>query len=142
MGNPEGLDIASALIARIDREPDAAHVGVALGTIWHGIERALSPILGKRGVAALYHRSLHVAGATYPWLDERHDGVPLVFDVETLKSAVVQQSAADAVAGGTSLILAFCELLASLIGPSLTERLLRPLLVDALRDPTVSGPIE
>ena len=76
-------------------------------------------------MAALYKRSLHLAGATHPWMAATNDGVLAALDPAALKSLFTLQSRADAAAGGDALLKTFHELLATLIGPSLTERLLR-----------------
>ena len=54
-----------------------------------------------------------------------HEGVQTDMDLAALKSVFRQQSSANAAGGGSALFQTFYELLASLIGPSLTERLLR-----------------
>jgi hypothetical protein len=51
--------------------------------------------------------------------------VPAAIDPSGLRSALVQQAAAEAAAGGSALFDSFHELLASLIGAALTDRLLR-----------------
>lgn len=142
MRNPEGFNIASVLIDPISRLPDAALVGDAVDETWRGIDSALSPVLGKRGVAALHHRSLRVAGAAYPWLNRKHDGPPIASEIASLKSVVMRRSTEDALAGSAALFRAFCELLTSLIGPSLAARLLQPLVTDASSEPNQPGPTE
>jgi hypothetical protein len=97
---------------------------VALST-WHDFASALSPIIGMRGVAALYKRSLHLTSPAYPWLETVREGVDAPVDFAPLKAALLQQTAADAAAASGALLQTFHDLLASLIGPSLTERLLR-----------------
>ena len=52
------------------------------------------------------------------------EGIPTAIDLATLKSVLAQQSSADA-AGDGALLQTFYDLLASLVGPSLTERMLR-----------------
>ena len=104
----------------------AGQVADTMVSTWQAINAALSPIIGQRGVAVLYKRSLYLIGSTHPWLEgmhaDRHDSIDLL----VLKSAFAQQSIADAAAAGGALLQTFHELLSSLIGLSLTERLLRP----------------
>jgi hypothetical protein len=92
---------------------------------WEEIDAALTPIIGKRGVVALYRRSLFLVEATHPWLSGMHQGAQDDFNLPTLKSVVVQQDRSTAQMGGTALLHTFQELLTTLVGLSLTERLLR-----------------
>ena len=103
-------------------------VGDMLVSVWRDIDAALSPVLGKRGVAALYTRSIHVAGRTHPWLARLHPGSQSLMDLNELLESSAQQSNADVTAAAEALMHAFSELLTSVIGLSLTERLLRPVL--------------
>ena len=92
---------------------------------WQAVDAALSPILGSRGVAALYQRSIFLASAAHAWLVPLQDGVDGRIDPAALKAAFAQQPSADANAGGNALMQAFRQLLTSLVGGSLTERLLQ-----------------
>lgn len=90
------------------------------------IDAALSPIIGQGGIAALYKRSLYLTSHTHPWMASAHGGVETAMNLAALKSVLVQQGSADAAAGGGALLQTFRELLVGLVGPSLTEQLLRP----------------
>jgi hypothetical protein len=110
------------------RVPDGAHAGQvadAVVALWREIDQALHPIIGHRGVAALYERSLRLTAAAYPWLALEQRGMPAAVDAAALHAALVQQAGAQAAAGGNALFHSFHQLLASLVGASLTERLLR-----------------
>jgi hypothetical protein len=93
---------------------------------WQRVETALSPVIGRGGVAALFRRSLFLARAAHPWLPEDHAGALDPVEFTGLQAALALRPAADASAADKSLQRTFQELLASLIGDSLTERLLRP----------------
>jgi hypothetical protein len=127
----EGQRIAAALAHRAGRDADAAQIADAVCATWQAIDAALSPVLGSRGVAALYKRSLYLTGAAHPWLALLHDGVQHTIELSALKPVIAQQTSADAAAGGNALLQAFYQLLASLVGPSLTERLLRSVWADS-----------
>ena len=107
----------------------------AIVATWQEIDEALTPIIGQRGVAALYKRSLYLTVSAYPWLSSTHESVQTVMDLTALKSTLAQQSSGAAAAGGSQLLQTFKDLLASLIGPSLSERLLR-----SARTTSLSGP--
>ncbi|APW40828.1 hypothetical protein RD110_20300 [Rhodoferax koreense] len=84
---------------------------------------ALTPVLGQRGLAALYRRTLTVAGRTHPCLLQAlEDTEPVSF--QPLRRMLVQQSADTAAAATDASLETFHELLNSLIGRSLTQRLL------------------
>lgn len=137
----QGPQIAATLMREVGRGADAAHIADAIVSRWLALESALAPILGRKGVAAIYKRSLYLAGRDYPWLAAAYEGTqeggdftapaPAVLGLPILRSVLTQQSSADAAAGGGALLQIFHELLASLIGPSLTERLLRPVWAES-----------
>jgi len=110
----------------------------AVASTLQGIDQALAPIIGKRGVAALYKRAVHLAGRTHSWLVVPMGGVPTAMDIAALTGAMQEQSAADAAAAGTLLLQTFHEVLTALVGPSLTERLLRPVWAASLSGPSTN----
>ncbi len=91
----------------------------------------LGPIIGARGVAALFKRSLYLAGRDHAWLAGSSQVFDAPIDFAVLKSMLAQQNAVSANAGGSALLLALYQLLASMVGPLLTERLLRAIWVGA-----------
>jgi hypothetical protein len=121
----EGRQIAAALAPRFDDDATAAQIAAAMVAIWHEIDAALTPILGQGGVAALYKRTLYLTGAAHPWLTLKRENLSTGVDLVALKVVLSQQSSAAAAAGGNAFLQTFHTLLASLVGPSLTERLLR-----------------
>jgi len=125
-GSQDPRPIEAPLAYRVTAGADAAQIAVAMGTLWQEIETALAPILGQQGVAALFGRSLHLTAKGHPWLAARHEAASSTMDLTALKAALSQQDSAEAASGGSALLRTFHELLSSLVGPSLTERLLRP----------------
>lgn len=113
------LDIRSRDGANSARLADAAV------TQWQAIDAALAPIIGNHGVAALYHRSLFLSLKTHPWLD--HERTPDVLDLPALRAALLAaQDPAEVPEASATLLRTFMELLASLVGAPLAERLLGP----------------
>jgi len=100
-------------------------VAEAVGAIWLEIDHALHPVFGHRGVAALYSRSLSLAASTYPWLKPGYKSALFAIDPGALKAVLAKQTPAEATAAGSALFQSFHDLLASLVGDSLTDRLLR-----------------
>jgi len=105
-------------------DDDAARVAEALVSAWQYRLAALAPIVGQRGVAALYGRSLTLASTSHPWLAAAQGGMQTAVDLPALSAVLASQAAAEAAAGGHTLAKTFDELLTSLIGASLTGRLL------------------
>ena len=120
--NPEGRTITAPLGYRVHAGADAAQIASAVIGLWNEIDDALTPIIGAGGVVALYQRSLQLSAASHPWLAVKADGG----DPSNLKTLLAKQSAVEAAAGGSAFLHTFQSLLTSLIGPSLTERVLRP----------------
>ena len=123
--NEESRRIADPLALRVGADADAAQVADAIGVIWEQIDDALTPIIGAQGVVALYTRTVRLTCAIHPWVAGGLKGIPLELDPNALKSVLARHGAAEAAAAGSVFLQTFHDLLASLVGPSLTERLLR-----------------
>lgn len=119
---------------RVGAQASASQIAAAVFATWEEIDDALTPIIGPRGVAALYYRSLHLTGATHPCLAAKHDIVKPAINPKALESILAQQESAAAAAAGSAFLQTFHDLLASLIGPTLTERLLRRVWANSLSD--------
>jgi len=118
--------IRRTLALRAGDAPDAGAIAEATLGTWHLVATRLAPVIGTRGVDVLFDRSLHLTSAAFPWLSMRgdHEGNALV--LATLK-AHLESSGEDAAAEASyTLLVTFTELLTTLIGESLTERLLEP----------------
>lgn len=114
----------------------AAQIADAVVATWKKIDAALSPIIGHGSVAVLHMRSLHLIDPAHPWLADMHQGVQTTIDLAALKAILAQQDSETAAAtAGGALLQTFYELLASLVGPSLTERLLRSVWENPLSGP-------
>lgn len=92
---------------------------------WEAIHRAMVPVIGPRGSAALHHRTLHAARATYPWLEAACHAAGRPGDLGALRDALASRTAVEAAAAHDSMVLSFLELLTTLIGAPLTARLLQ-----------------
>ncbi|MEP7313856.1 MAG: hypothetical protein ABI859_14830 [Pseudomonadota bacterium] len=123
--------------AIVDRGRGATQIADALLDLFAQITAALAPIVGPLGVAALYKRSVYVAGQTHPWLLGAHEDVKDSADFAALRLAVAAQNHTEAGAGAGFLLHTFNELLASLIGASLTRRLLSKVWTQLLTGTTL-----
>jgi hypothetical protein len=126
MQNQESPRIAATLAHRVGQSANSTQIADAVAHIWSEAECALIPIIGKQGVVALMKRSLFLSSPAHIWLANMHQGVQTSMDLATLKSQIAQQTADEALAGSETLLLRFYEVLTSLIGPSLADRLLDP----------------
>lgn len=107
------------------RVPAAGATRAAAGVVawWHAASAALAPVLGVRGVAALYQRCLHLAVATHPFLAAAPRSGPEL-QLPQLQAVLARQTEAQIAAAGAALAHHLSMLLEGLIGPSLTQRLL------------------
>lgn len=133
---------ATPLSARVPQGASAAQIASALGLIALELDAALSPIVGLRGVQALWQRSLHLTAAAHPWLASGQAAGLTVLELPQLATAVAQRDGGEAAAAVNALLQAFHDLLASLIGLSLTERLLRTVWAPSLALPSSGLPAQ
>ena len=132
MGN-EAKDIQSSIARLATEDGNAERIADAAVSVWRDVNAALSPVIGHRGVAALYKRSLYLTQAAHACLALVHEGDLLPGDFSALRAALSQQTTQDAAAAHGAVLQAFYDLLTNLIGASLTEQLLRSVL-DKLSD--------
>jgi len=105
---------------------DALLVSALAVAAWRGIDGALSPIIGRGGVSALFDRSLYLVSARHPELMAAHEDARLSGEFAALQAVCAESSGFDAAAAHGALLVAFCRLLGGLVGEPLTERLLQP----------------
>jgi len=108
-----------------DSRPEALS-GAALG-LWREVGDRLAPMIGTRGVEALVSRALQLTAPAFPWLvpagkppDDGNSMTAFQACLEGRDPAAVQ-------AASVALLVTFTSLLAAMIGPSLTDRLLNPI---------------
>lgn len=104
---------------------DVLHVATAVLSTWADVKQAIAPVIGARGVTALYERSLYLTRTQHPWMVPAPEGTEIDMALAALETVLMQQDSATAVAGGAAHLQTFYEVLTSLIGPSLTDSLLR-----------------
>lgn len=126
------------LAGRVPVGASPAQIAACVGVLWLDIDTALHPIIGHRGVAALFHRSLTLTANTHSWLAAGHGGLLANIDTAALQVALAAQNAAEAAAGADALLLVFNDLLTSLVGPLLTDRLLLPVWAH----PSAAAPVQ
>ncbi len=124
---PVETQMMQALFARQTAAgEDASHIAEIAVSIWKDVGTALSPIIGQTGVAALFKRSIHLTRSAHPWLAAVFEESAKPDELAAIQAVLGQQCRANALAANVALLQNFQDLLISLIGLSLTERLLRP----------------
>lgn len=131
MESEQSHRLALALTHRVGQDASAEQTGAGLVALCREISEALEPILGPRGVSALYQRSFDRTLAGFPWLAAAAEGLQTSLGVLALRPVLAQQGHEAAAAGAAAFLLAFHELLSSLVGLSLTEQLLQSILKDS-----------
>ena len=121
----EALRIQATIADLAAITDDARHIAEVAASTWREIFVVLSAVIGPGGVSALYQRSLYVTRTAYPCLAAVHEDPLRVGEFAALQMVLSQQTSAQVVAANGALLETYCELLANLIGVSLTERLLR-----------------
>lgn len=133
MDSHESSRLAAPLEHRLGENASSAQIAEAIDEIWREIDSVLTPILGHQGVVALHNRSLHLTSLLHPCLNGLHEGMHAEMDLAALNAVLAQRC--DLTSDiGDDLLQMFYELLASLVGHSLTERLLRPVWENSLGD--------
>lgn len=126
MHGQERDTIAAFLEGEVSAGASSEEVAALVAATFRGIEQVLVSIVGQRGMAALYKRTLHLARPTRPWLPVAAEGAESEIDLAALATALAKQTSAQAASAGTQMLDSFLTLLTTLIGESLAERLLRP----------------
>ncbi|MFJ2465247.1 hypothetical protein [Pseudomonas sp. NPDC087615] len=129
----ESRQIVASLTHRVGPNADIAQIAHTITLTLRDMDAALTPIIGQQGVIALYRRSLHLSISTHSRLAGTYDSVQTM-DLTALKAVLVEQTQADALFFGEVLLTTFYALLTTLIGPSLTARLLRGVWEPSLSD--------
>lgn len=111
---------------------DASAVAEASIITWHAVNLRLAPVIGVQGVDVLFRRSLHLTSKTFPWLVVAgYEGSNKVL-LTSLQARVASCETELAIEASVALLATFSGLLESLIGESLTERLLAPIWMPPL----------
>ena len=123
--------IRRTLSTRAGEGCDAPAMAEVTVNVCRDIAVRLAVVLGARGVDMLFRRSVHLATAQFPWLAMRgEDGASDVVFAR-LREVLARQERTVAAEASYTLLVTFTELLATLIGESLTETLLSSVWVPA-----------
>lgn len=123
MPTHDSRKVASTLERLAAQGANTTRIAAAVVSTWQAIDAALAPVIGAKGVVALYRRSLYLVRNSHPWLAAAQ-GEP-VMDLALLAEALAPQESFTAAAAAGDQFASLYDLLRSLIGPSLTGQLLR-----------------
>lgn len=127
--------IRITLAHRTGDAPDASAVAEATAGTWRQVAALLTPVLGARGVDVIFRRALSLTSKIYPWLaldEAQGDSAALLV---SLKAQLAGQETDVAAEAACALLMTFFELLTTLLGESLTERLSKPVWTAPLSPP-------
>ena len=125
MNSPAPPPIIDFLSRSATGGASAGQMGEMIVSAWQQVDAALAPVIGQRGVTALYQRSLHLAGGTHASLRSLQAGGLDAMNLDALGAALAHLDSAQAAAAGGALLVAFHGLVGSLIGAALSGQLLR-----------------
>lgn len=106
--------------------PDARTVADATLRTWDQVAARLIPVIGARGVDALFGRALHLTCQAFPWLEIGGQRANPVDAMARIRTRLEQRKSDAAEEASRALLVTFTQLLSNLIGTSLTARLLDP----------------
>ena len=111
---------------RAGRVLNAAAIAEATASTWRLVAETLASVIGARGLDVLFSRALHQTSATFRWLEVAEDRGGSAGSLPGLMACLTGQHTSTAAEASYTLLVTFTELLATLIGESLTTRLLGP----------------
>lgn len=91
---------------------------------WRRIAQHLCPLIGESGFCALFGRAVHVIGPEHAWLAPQQPCRAPEQLFTSLEERMALVDGARAAAANAALLRTFTQLLATLIGERLTQRLL------------------
>jgi hypothetical protein len=134
--------VATYLLAKVRHGTTASEVAQFVVTSCFEIDKALTPIVGQHGLEGMLKRSVHLASARHPWLAAGVEGFDLKADLTEFRITLSSQGPEMAARGGGLFLEQFHQLLTSLVGPSLTERLLRSVWATFLSGPSAQESLQ
>lgn len=113
-------------------EGQAGSGAIAARTLWswERVAFQLTPLIGEAGFRSLYARAVHLVIPNCPRLTPARQSQPLEALLQKLKQDLEILDSAEAVRTSNLLLATFTELLSTLIGESLTSRVLHSAWTD------------
>ncbi len=124
--NPLREAIRGTLARRAGPVSNAVATAEAAASTWRSVTEQIAPVIGVRGFDVLFGRALHKTSATFPWLEVARNRGGSAGMLPGLIACLARQDTSTAAEASGTLLFTFTEMLATLIGESLTTRLLAP----------------
>ncbi len=115
---------------------DAPAVAAAALRAYERLAHGLVPLIGEVGINAVCARSVHLTQRDFSWLARAGPAEPRDAPFTHVRASLERQDPAVATDAAIAVLATFGDLLASLIGDSLTTRLLREAWPDGFSDDT------
>jgi len=132
--NINRLQLIQGAMARCAGEP--ADVAIQL---WGRLASKLTSIMGRGGFNALLSRSIYIVNAEFPWLRHYKILPSSHLPFADLKIDLANQNPVEARKASIALLLTFTDILASLIGESLTFDLINSAWRENFQDMDIQG---
>jgi len=113
--------LIEAELMRISRVADPAAISETFLSTVDALVDVLAPVIGKRGVAALYERSVHISRRNFAWLPM----VETPHESESMLQLLQLRTNDQQAAACAAVLSSFYAILVSLVGSNLSSRLLR-----------------
>jgi hypothetical protein len=105
---------------------DADAIAESFSLTWQRVAARISPVIGERGTDTLLSRCVHLTSNDYPWLAMAGDQGERESRLAVIKTRLAGAQPDAAREAGYALLTTFIGLLTTLIGETLTERLMGP----------------
>jgi hypothetical protein len=125
--NPPPVEVVRTLLSQgAGGDLEGAAIAEAAVRLWKDYMNLLAPILGARGVEALFGRSLHVTSIAFPALASVRDQADRAIPLGPYRVCLQACDPATALEASLAHLMNFTELVSTMIGANLLERLLGP----------------
>jgi hypothetical protein len=118
--------IRTVLAARARSADGSNSFAKATIDTWQQVSSQLAPVIGIGGVDVLFNRAFQQTSAVFPWLAGTVGDGDSAALIDNLIRRFAGQKPATLEEASVTVLTNFAELLATLIGESLTDRLLGP----------------
>jgi hypothetical protein len=107
--------------------------------LWEQLAEELVSIIGEGGFQSLYARSIHLTNAAFPWLAPEQVSPASNARFASLKISLAGRNVAEASEASIALFTTYIDILALLIGGTLTTGILRSAWGDDSMDSAEKG---
>jgi hypothetical protein len=146
MPMPGSADLRRAIHRGLTREAgtdaDAKALAAAALRVYETLAGQLAPLIGEGGVRALTARSLHLVQRDFPWLAEAQEPGPSEGPFAPVGVCLARQEPGVATEAAAAALATLGGLLATLIGETLTMRVLRAAWPSGFPDETGQEALE